>query len=103
MSSWVLIWLLVLASIVIAWRAGRDASEAAVKAAKSACLQEGVQFLDFTVAFKRFLFHKGVLRRMYTFDYSPNGNERFRGQVLMRGRRVETVAFDATTHPTIVH
>jgi Protein of unknown function (DUF3301) len=102
MSAWVLIWLLALACALIAWRAGRDASEAASKAAKAACLTEGVQFLDFTVAFKRFLFKRGVLRRLYSFDYCPNGHERFRGQVLMRGRRVETVAFDASTHPNII-
>ena len=96
MSPWVLIWMVLLGGTLIFWRSSRMVAEAALRGAKNACEQTGVQLLDQSVAFRRFEFKKGVFRRVYTFDYCPNGRERFRGMIWMRDHRLESVAFDAS-------
>ncbi len=102
MSPWVLIWMILLGGTLIFWRSSRMVAEAALRGAKGACEQTGVQLLDQSVAFRRFEFKKGVFRRVYTFDYSPNGRERFRGMIWMRDRRLDTVAFDASANGVLM-
>jgi hypothetical protein len=102
MSSWILLWMLLLAGVVIYWRSARLSAEAALRAARSACEQTGVQLLDQTVAFRRFVFKRGELQRLYSFDYCPNGSERFRGVIHMRGVRAQTVAFDPSLNPVLI-
>ena len=101
-SSWVLVWMLLLAGTVVFWRGSRMAAEAAFRAAKNACEQTSVQLLDQSVAFRRFDWSKGVFKRVYTFDYCPNGLERFRGMIWMRGLAVDTVAFDASANGVLM-
>ena len=102
MSPWALVWMILLGGTVIYWRSARIAAEAAFKGAKNACEQTAVQLLDQSVAFRRFEFKKGVFRRVYTFDYCPNGRERFRGMIWMRDLRVDTVAFDASANGVLL-
>ena len=102
MSPWILLWMAVLGGAIIFWRSSRMVAEAALKGAKSACEQTGVQLLDQSVAFRRFEFKKGVFRRVYTFDYCPNGSERFRGMIWMRDRALDTVAFDASANGVLL-
>jgi hypothetical protein len=102
MSSWMLLWMALLGATIALWRSSRATAEAALRAARRACDQTNVQLLDQSVAFRRFEFKKGVFRRVYTFDYCPNGQERFRGIVWMRGERVDTVAFDASANGVLL-
>ncbi len=94
--------MVVLGGGLIFWRSARMAAEAAFRGANAACVQTGVQLLDQSVAFRRFEFKKGIFRRVYTFDYCPNGRERFRGMIWMRERRVDTVAFDASANGVLL-
>lgn len=102
MSSWVLIWMMLLAGVVLFWQSARTAAEAALRSARKVCEQNNVQLLDQSVAFSRFELRAGVIRRVFSFDYSPNGRERFRGLLWLRGRRTETVAFDASTGGVLI-
>jgi hypothetical protein len=95
----ILFWMLLLLFVVVNWRNGKIAHEAAIRACRAACTQASVQLLDQTVAFKRFAWRKGTLKRIYSFDYSPDGRERFRGIVWMHGRLTEYIAFDAAGAP----
>jgi Protein of unknown function (DUF3301) len=101
-SSWVLIWMMLLAGVVLFWQSARTAAEAALRSARKVCEQNNVQLLDQSVAFSRFELRAGVIRRVFSFDYSPNGRERFRGLLWLRGRRTETVAFDASAGGVLI-
>ena len=72
------------------------AREAAVAAAKDACLQQGVQFLDDTVRGLRTRFGRdgqghAVLRRIFVFEFSEDGVSRSAGSVGVLGAHVESV------------
>jgi hypothetical protein len=79
---------------VIVWRSGRRAAEAANRACRLICQQQNVQFLDHTVVFRRFEWKGGVLRRVFNFDYCPDGQERFRGMIWMRNDAFDYAALD---------
>jgi hypothetical protein len=91
----ILFLLTVLFLSLIGWRNSKVVHEIAVRAVQRACKEAQVQLLDQTVAFRRFSLKGGSLKRVYSFDYSPDGLERFRGLIWMRGERVEMTAFDA--------
>jgi len=88
--------------LIIIWRSGRSAAEAANRACRAICEQHKLQFLDQTVVFRRFEFKAGVLRRVFNFDYCPDGRERFRGLIWMRGDVLDYAALDQTGSRVIV-
>ncbi len=78
------------------WVDSMAAREVAEAKGKRACREEGVQFLDDTVAFSGLGFGRdGVghlkLRRTYRFEFSDTGDNRLKGMVVMLGREVETL------------
>jgi hypothetical protein len=65
-----------------------------VKAAEAACADEGLQFLDDTVAIRSLRLIRDDdgrlrLRRVYGFEYSDTGDNRRPGTVTLLGQRVE--------------
>ncbi|AUN95082.1 DUF3301 domain-containing protein [Pseudazoarcus pumilus] len=77
------------------------AREVGRAAAKLACRREGVQLLDDTVAFRSLRPTRDdegrmALRRVYDFEYSADGNDRYRGSVMLLGR--EVVMLDVSSH-----
>ncbi len=88
-----LLGLLLLVATAWLWLDSLKAREAAVAAAKAACVSEDLLLLDDTVAIARLRFARdgeGVLRiqRAYGFEYSDTGNDRHTGSVVMLGSRV---------------
>jgi len=87
--------ILALCALGLAWYSGARARESAIAIGRSACEQEGYQFLDDSVALQRFGLRwtpSGVrLRRMYRFEYSVEGTLRETGYVLLLGRELESV------------
>ena len=72
-----------------------------VDAARRACLREAVQFLDETVVGRGVRFARNeqghaVLRRAFEFEYSPSGDDRYPGAVVLEGRDV--VLVDVSAH-----
>ena len=70
--------------------------ELALKAARDACLREGVQLLDEAVSIGRFSLSRdnaGRWRiwRQYRFEYSYDGEERKSGHVIMLGLRLSAL------------
>ena len=68
--------------------------EIGVKAAQRACADEGLQFLDDTVAIRSLRLVRDDdgrlrLRRIYGFEYSDTGDNRRPGTVTLLGQRVE--------------
>ena len=65
--------------------------------------REGVQLLDDTAVLRRVSLARNddgraTLRRLYEFEYSVTGDDRFRGSVTLFGREVEWLDFSAHRH-----
>lgn len=76
------------------WLDSLRAREAGVKAAQAACAEEGLLFLDDTVAIRSLRPARDGdgrfrLRRVYGFEYSDTGDNRRSGSVSLLGQEVE--------------
>jgi hypothetical protein len=76
--------------------------ELALIAARRACEQRGVQLLDQTVSIRRLSMSRDELGRwrvwrQYQFEYSVEGYERERGNVIMLGNRVHGLVMSEQT------
>ena len=85
--------ILLLAGIAWLWLDSLKAREAAIRAAREVCAAEGLLLLDDTVAIsglKPARDDEGRLKlqRAYDFEYSDTGNNRLKGSLVLRGRRV---------------
>lgn len=101
MNTTELISLIVICLLAWFWLDSIKVRELGVKAARESCLREGVQLLDDTVAFRSLRPARDdngrvLLRRVYDFEYSGSGNDRYRGSVMLLGR--EVVMLDVSEH-----
>jgi hypothetical protein len=85
--------LILFAALAWLWWDSMQAREAAVAAARAACLAEGLLFLDDTVGIAgikpaRNTYGQMLLQRTYDFEFSDTGDNRVKGSVVMLGRRV---------------
>lgn len=91
-----LLLLLLLAVLGWFWLDSLRSLEIARHAGKRVCDKANVQFLDDTVAgvglaLARDESGRRVLRRTYRFEFSETGNSRLNGELVLLGRRVESV------------
>lgn len=91
--------LLALGLLAVFWRDSLAAREAALRAAARACAQSRVQLLDGALMISELGLRRdasGWLRiwRLYEFEFSVEGRDRFPGRVGMSGQRVEVVQLD---------
>jgi hypothetical protein len=94
MDLYELLLLCVLGGALWFWLDSLKAREIGVQAARDACSEEGLQFLDETVvgqSLKLLRDDDGVLclQRVFAFEYSDTGNNRCFGSVTLLGHRVE--------------
>lgn len=85
--------LLILGGFVWFWFDSTKAKESASRSAAIACIEIGVQFLDQTVSLEKIKpsrNQKGQfsLLRIYTFDFSIRGDQRFQGRAKMLGSKL---------------
>jgi hypothetical protein len=78
---------------------GLRVREAAIRIAREACQQRGLQFLDDSVQGARTRFARDAdghtrLRRTYVFDFSDDGIGRRSGSVVMLGGALESVQLE---------
>ena len=76
------------------WLDSLKTREIGVHAARNACQEEGLQFLDETVVGQSLRLARDDagrlrLRRVYAFEYSDTGNDRRSGSVTLLGHEVE--------------
>ncbi len=81
------------------WINGQQVKEVALKAVRANCLNLEVQMLDEYVALnsirlKRDQAGKMRVRRIFLFEFSSTGNERYNGVCIMLGRRVESIQME---------
>lgn len=82
-----------LALIAWYWLDSARAREIGVAAAHAACQQEGLQFLDDTVAQNGLRLMRNeagrlCLQRSFAFEYSISGDERLPGSITLLGQQV---------------
>jgi hypothetical protein len=87
------------------WMDSLKAREAAVRAAREACAQDNLLFLDQTVSITAVRLVRDEdghvqLQRAYEFEYSDTGDNRRKGSVVLVGRRV--VLFNVGLRPVRV-
>jgi hypothetical protein len=87
------VFILILAAIAWVWIDSLRAREACLAAVRSACEDDGLQFLDETVSVSRLRLARddgGQLRieRHYAFEYSDTGNNRRRGGATLLGQEI---------------
>lgn len=75
------------------------ALEIARNAARHVCMDADLQFLDDTVesiktTLARNEHGRRVLRRSYKFEFSETGNSRLEGQLILLGRKIESVTLE---------
>jgi len=94
-----LILIVLLLGAYLYWFNGQQAKEIALKAVRANCLNLDVQMLDEYVALngiwlKRDQAGKMRVRRVFLFEFSSTGNERYNGVCIMLGRRVESIQME---------
>lgn len=102
MSEWLFLLFLVLA--IWFWRDAIRAREIASAAGRRACERDGVQFLDDTVELARMrpcraLNGRLQWRRHYRFEFASDGSRRYRGEIDLHGRRVESIELEPYRDP----
>jgi hypothetical protein len=95
MGDMVLLLLALLAGLLWFWQSTLQARELALRAARDACLNQGLQLLDGTVALYRVGLRRTtgrlLLQRTFQFSYSIGGDDRNTGFVITSGNHVEHV------------
>lgn len=96
--------LVILGLCVLFFTRSLKAKEIAVSAAMTQCGKSGVQFLDGTAVLKNLRLIRTTggsfrLYRRYEFDYSEDGNNRKRGEVIMLSQHVERTSLWLTLNP----
>ena len=78
---------------------GLRVREAAIRIAREACREHGLQFLDYTVQGARTRLARDAtghtrFRRTFLFEFSDDGIGRRNGSVLMLGSTLESLQFE---------
>jgi len=92
-----------IAALIWFWLDTLRAREAGLRAARQACADEGLQFLDDSVAGlsirpARDEAGQLCLRRVYGFEYSGSGDDRHAGSVTLLGGKVEILNIHPRYH-----
>jgi len=99
-----LLWLAILGTGLWYWWDTVRTQEIARESGKQACRKAEVQFLDDSVERKRQWFRRSShgriqLCRLYFFEFSSDGSQRYQGRVVMFGQSVREVELDAYRIP----
>lgn len=99
--------LIVLAAGAWFWYDSLRAREIMTRSCARICTNMQLQFLDETVALAKLRLARdrdGRLgwRRLYVFEFSESGSDRWKGRALLNGRHVESVQLDNPQGVTIL-
>lgn len=88
--------LMIIGAVVAFWWKAKEAQERALRAARSYCENMGLQLLDQCVAESSWRLSRDengrvCLLREYQFEFTSTGYERYTGEVIMRGQRLQQV------------
>jgi hypothetical protein len=92
--------LLILGLVGWLWWDSRGVAERATVAARAYCGNAGVSFLNDTVAWQKLRLKRNrsgrmQLQRTYFFEFASDMQQRYRGEIVMLGKKVESISLDA--------
>ena len=98
------LWLVLLGSGLWYWWDTVRTQEIARSAGKHSCQKNSVQFLDDSVERKRQWLRRNSegriqLCRLYFFEFTSDGSERYQGRIVMFGQAVREIELDAYRIP----
>ncbi|HDZ16518.1 MAG TPA: DUF3301 domain-containing protein [Methylophaga aminisulfidivorans] len=81
------------------WWESRGVAERATNAARTYCANAGVSFLNDTVFWQKIRLKRNrqgriVLQRFYRFEFASDMQQRYRGEVIMLGKQIESIKMD---------
>ncbi|MGH8307361.1 MAG: DUF3301 domain-containing protein [Gammaproteobacteria bacterium] len=99
--------LVLIAAFAWFWNDSLQARERMTGACARICEDMHLQFLDETVALARLRLTRAAngglaWRRLYVFEFSESGSDRWKGRALLTGRRVDSVQLDNPQGVTIL-
>src|ERR1700757_1530548 len=99
--------LLLVAGAFLFWNDSLRARERMVQTCERMCRELKVQFLDETVSLIALSFGRGSrgwpeFTRVYSFEFSGTGQDRWQGRAVLSGRRVLSVQLDHPEGVTIL-
>lgn len=91
--------LLILALLGWLWWDSRGVAERATVAARNYCNNAGVSFLNDTVAWQKIRLKRNrrgrvQFHRRYFFEFASDMQQRYRGEITMLGKTVESISLD---------
>jgi hypothetical protein len=100
--------LLILVSVVWLWYDSLRYREHAIRGCKKDCKEMGLQLLDQTVALGSFSLRKDFNKRLkfmrrYNFEFSINGNDRYKGSIVLLGDNIEHTRLEHPDGTIIMH
>ena len=100
-TAFAILLLLVVAAAFMFWNDSLRARDRMLETCARVCRELKVQFLDETVALESLTLTRGAsgwpqFIRVYSFEFSGTGNDRWQGRATLVGRRVQSVQLD---HP----
>lgn len=100
-TAFAILLLLLVAAAFMFWNDSLRARDRMLETCARVCRELKVQFLDETVALDSLMLTRGAsgwpqFIRVYSFEFSGTGNDRWQGRATLVGRRVQSVQLD---HP----
>lgn len=94
------LYIFILAAVIWYWLETMKIKEAAYQAARNACVNANVTFLDDSVAIHKFRIFRDTngnfkARRIYHFEFTSDGSQRYHGEIHLVGKRIDHVELDA--------
>jgi hypothetical protein len=104
LSLTVIAWLGVFAALFAFWWKSDEVKNYALKHARKQCKELNLQFLDQSMALKNLWPMRNQvgslsLRRIYQFEFSSTGEQRYAGQVTMLGVKLEGIEMEPHVLP----
>jgi len=106
-TAFAILLLLLVGAAFLFWNASLRARDRMLETCARVCRELKLQFLDETVALDSLRLTRGArgwpeFVRVYSFEFSGTGNDRWQGRATLSGRRVLSVQFDHPQGVTIL-
>lgn len=95
-----LAWLFALAAGLVYWWHAYGIKQLALKQAQVYCDKMNLQMLDESIALGRVRWRRDTdgklaMVRIFRFEFASTGDERYRGEIIMHGRRCQHIELEA--------
>nr|WP_246480376.1 DUF3301 domain-containing protein [Motiliproteus sediminis] len=99
-------WCVGFGALVLVWWHGRGIKDAALRATRRHCDELDLQLLDESLVLRSIRLGRDPggwprLRRRYSFEFSATGDERYSGETLLLGRRVQRIELPPHRNPEL--